>query len=69
MFWDSYAQAKADIQVLDARNVIVAQTTVGRRMAAVLPLPRGYRGSLYVQVTAMGYDGERVVDSTALGPP
>jgi hypothetical protein len=69
VFWDSYAQARADVQVLDSRNVIVAETTVGRRMAALLNLPRGYRGSVYVQVTAIGYDGERVVNSTSLGPP
>jgi len=69
VFWDSYAQAKADVQVLDSRNVIVAETMVGRRMAALLNLPRGYRGSVYVQVTAIGYDGERVVNSTSLGPP
>jgi hypothetical protein len=67
--WDSYAQARAHVQVLDARNVIVAETTVGRRMGALLALPRGYRGSVYVQVTAIGYDGERVVNSTSLGPP
>ena len=67
--WDSYAQARAHVQLLDARNVIVAETTVGRRMGALLPLPRGYRGSVYVQVTAIGYDGERVVNSTSLGPP
>jgi len=69
VYWDSYAQAKADVQVLDSRSVIVAQTTVGRRMAALLSLPRGYRGSVYIQVTAIGYDGERVVNSTSLGPP
>lgn len=69
VFWDSYAQAKADVQVLDSHNVIVAETSVGRRMAALLNLPRGYRGSVYVQVTAIGYDGERVVNSTSLGPP
>jgi hypothetical protein len=69
VFWDSYAQSRADVQVLDSRNVIVAQTSVGRRMAALLNLPRGYRGSVYVQVTAIGYDGERVVNSTSLGPP
>ncbi len=69
VYWDSYAQARADVQVLDARNTIVAETTVGRRMAALLSLPRGYRGGVYVQVTAIGYDGERVVDSTSLGPP
>jgi hypothetical protein len=69
VYWDSYAQAKADVQVLDSHNAIVAETTVGRRMAALLNLPRGYRGSVYVQVTAIGYDGERVVNSTSLGPP
>ena len=69
VYWDSYAQARAQVQLLNERNVIVAQTTVGRRMGAVLGLPRGYRGSVYVQVTAIGYDGERVVNSTSLGPP
>lgn len=69
VYWDSYAQARAEIQLLDARNTLIAQTTVGRRMAAVLSLPRGYRGSVYAQVTAIGYDGERVVNSTSLGPP
>jgi hypothetical protein len=68
VFWDSYAQARAIVQVLDARSTIVAQTTVGRRMAALLPLPRGYRGPVYIQVTAIGYDGERVVNSASLGP-
>ena len=69
VFWDSYAQARAQVQLLDARSVVVAQTTVGRRMAALLSLPRGYRGSVYVQVTAIGYDGERVVNSTSLSAP
>ena len=69
VYWDSYAQAKAEVQLLDSHNVIIAQTTVGRRMAALLSLPRGYRGSVYVQLTAIGYDGERIVNSTSLGPP
>ena len=69
IYWDSYAQARALVQVLDARSTLVAQTAVGRREAALLSLPRGYRGSLYIQVTAIGYDGVRVVGTTSLGPP
>jgi hypothetical protein len=69
VFWDSYAQAGADIQLLDDRNSILAETTVGRRMAALLWVPRGYHGSVFVQVTAIGYNGERVESSTSLGPP
>jgi len=69
VFWDSYAQARAEVQVLDARSALVAQTYVGRREAALLSLPRNYRGSLYIQVTAIGYDGVRVVSTTSLGPP
>ena len=69
VYWDSYAQARAQVQVLDARSTLVASTVVGRREAALLSLPRNYRGSLYIQVTAIGYDGERVVSTTSLGPP
>jgi hypothetical protein len=65
--WDSYAQASANIQLLNDQNTIIAQSTVGRRMGAILPLPRGYRGNVYVQVTAFGYHGERVVSTTLLG--
>lgn len=65
--WDSYAQAGANVQLLNDQNTIIAQTTVGRRMGAILPLPRGYRGNVYVQVTAVGYHGERVVSTTLLG--
>jgi hypothetical protein len=64
--WDSYAQSSADIQVLNASNTLLAETTVGRREASTLWLPRGYRGTLYVQVTAIGYNGERVESSTTL---
>ena len=69
VFWDSYAQTRAQVQVLDQNDTMVAQTVVGRRMAVVLPLPRGYRGGVFIQVTAIGYDGERVVSTTSLGPP
>lgn len=68
VFWDSYAQAHANVQLLDDRSTVIAQTYVGRRMGALLSLPRGYRGSVYVQVTAIGYDGERVVSSAFLSP-
>lgn len=69
VYWDSYAQARAIVQVLDARSTLVASTTVGRREAALLSLPRGFRGSTYIQVTAIGYDGTRVVGTASLGPP
>jgi hypothetical protein len=69
VYWDSYAQARAEIQVLDERSTVLAQSYIGRREAAVLSLPRNYRGSLYIQVTAIGYDGTRVVGTTSLGPP
>lgn len=69
VFWSSYAQARAQVQLLDDRSTLVAQTIVGRREAALLSLPRKYRGSLYIQVTAIGYDGTRVVSTTSLGPP
>jgi hypothetical protein len=69
VYWNSYAQARAEIQLLDDRSTIISQTTVGRREGALLWLPRGYRGSVYVQVTAIGYDGERIVNSASLGPP
>jgi hypothetical protein len=69
VFWSSYAQARAQVQLLDDRSTLVAQTVVGRREAALLSLPRKYRGSLYIQVTAIGYDGTRVVSTTSLGPP
>jgi len=69
VFWSSYAQARAQVQLLDDRSALVAQTVVGRREAALLSLPREYRGSLYIQVTAIGYDGTRVVSTASLGPP
>ena len=69
VFWDSYAQARALVQVLDARSTLVASAVVGRREAALLSLPRNFRGDVYIQVTAIGYDGTRVVGTTSLGPP
>lgn len=69
VFWDSYAQARAQVQVLNQRDVVVAQTTVGRSEAVVLTLPRGYHDGVYIQVTAFGYDGTRIVSTTSLGPP
>jgi hypothetical protein len=67
--WDAYAQAGADVQLLDDQSKILSESTVGRRLAVVLRLPRGYRGDVYVQVTAIGYHGERVVGSMSLGAP
>ncbi|HYK53479.1 MAG TPA: hypothetical protein VEV38_08110 [Candidatus Eremiobacteraceae bacterium] len=69
VYWDSYAQARAEVQVLDERSTVLAQSYIGRREAALLSLPRTYRGALYIQVTAIGYDGTRVVGTTSLGPP
>jgi hypothetical protein len=69
VFWDSYAQASADIQLLNDQNVIVGEARVGRRMGAMVWLPRGYRGNVYIQVTAIGYHGERIVSSTTLSSP
>lgn len=69
IFWNSYAQAHAEIQVLDSRSTLLASTIVGRREAALLSLPRNYRGDLYIEVTAIGYDGTRVLGTTSLGSP
>ena len=66
--WDSYAQVRADVQLLDDHSAILSETQVGRREAAVLMVPRGYRGTLYVQVTAYDFNGERVESSAELPP-
>ena len=62
--WASTAQASADIQLLDSRNVIVAEKRIsGPATAATVLLPPKFRGPVFVAVTAIGYHGERVVQS------
>jgi hypothetical protein len=67
--WTGSAQASATVEVLDFTGKIIASRTVrGDRSAATVRLPRGYHGSVSVQVIANGYHGERVVESAALTP-
>jgi hypothetical protein len=65
--WTGSAQASATVQVLDVGGKIIATRTIrGDRSTAVVRLPRGYRGSVSIQVIAFGYHGERVVQSASL---
>jgi len=67
--WSGAAQASATVQVLDLRGKIIASRSVpGARSTATIRLPRGYHGSVSVQVIANGYHGERAVQSTSLAP-
>jgi hypothetical protein len=65
--WTPTAQASAVVELLDLRGKIIASRSLrGQRAQTTMRLPRGYRGSLYVQVIAFGYHGERVVQSASL---
>ena len=67
--WYSYAQANADVQLTDARGTLIAQGSVrGMRSRLLLPLPRGYHGDVYVQVSVTGFHEERVVQTSSLPP-
>jgi hypothetical protein len=67
--WYSYAQANADVQLTDARGTLIAQGSVrGMRSRLLLPLPRGYHGDVYVQVSVTGFHDERVVQTSSLPP-
>jgi hypothetical protein len=67
--WASYAQAGADVQLTDARGTLIAQGAVrGMRARLLLPLPRGYHGDVYVQVSVTGFHDERVVQTSSLPP-
>ncbi len=62
--WDSTAQAAADVQLLDDRNVIVAERHfTGAATSTTVSLPPRFHGPVFVAVTAIGYHGERVVQS------
>jgi hypothetical protein len=65
--WSGSAQASATVELLDFTGKIIASRTVrGDRSTATVRLPRGYHGSVSVQVIANGYHGERVVQSAYL---
>jgi hypothetical protein len=65
--WTPTAQASAVVQLLDVRGKIIASRSLrGQRSQTTVRLPRGYRGSVFVQVIAFGYHGERVVQSASL---
>jgi len=65
--WTGSAQASATVQLLDVGGKIIATRLIrGDRSTTVVRLPRGYRGSVSVQVIAFGYHGERVVQSASL---
>jgi hypothetical protein len=62
--WDSTAQASADVQLLDSRSVIVAEKHLsGPATSASVTLPPRFHGAIFVDVIAIGYHGERVVQS------
>jgi len=68
--WSGAAQASALVQLVDFDGKVIASRTIrGDSTAAVLRLPRGYHGSVSVDVTAFGYHGERVVQTASLSPP
>ncbi len=68
--WYVQAQDHAVVHVLNERSKIIAQSSIpGNRSHALVNLPRGYHGGVSVEVIAIGYHGERVVQSASLGPP
>jgi hypothetical protein len=67
--WSASSQASANIQVLNDRGAVISTAGVsGPRQNALLYLPRSYHGPIYVQVVSVGYQGERVTQSTSLPP-
>jgi len=69
VIWGASSQASAEVQLSDERGSVISHTTVaGQRQNALLYLPRSYYGSVYVQVVSIGYQGERVTQSTSLPP-
>lgn len=68
--WYGTAQASALVELVDFSGKVIASRSVpGGSTAAMLRLPRGYHGSVSVDVTAFGYHGERVVQTASLSPP
>ena len=68
--WYVDAQARALVHLLNDRSVIIGQASVaGARSHAVIRLPHGYNRGVSVEVIAIGYHGERVVQSAYLAPP
>lgn len=67
--WYVQGQDHALVHVLNDRSVIVAQSSVpGNRSHTIVRLPLGYHGGLSVEVIAIGFHGERVVQSAYLSP-
>lgn len=67
--WTGSAQASAVVELLDFTGKIIASRSVrGNGLAATVRLPPGYHGTVNVQVIALGYHGERVVQSASLTP-
>ena len=67
VFWGASGQASAHIQLNDDRGGLLSQTDVnGTRQNALLYVPRAYHGPVFVQVVSIGYQGERVTQSTSL---
>ncbi len=68
--WSGTAQASALVQLVDFDGKVIASSLVrGGGTSAMLRLPRGYHGPVSVNVTAFGYNGERVVQTASLSPP
>jgi len=69
VIWGASSQASAEVQLSDERGSVISHTTVaGTRQNALLYLPRSYYGSVYIQVVSIGYQGERVTQSSYLPP-
>lgn len=68
--WNISSQSAAVVQLLDDRGKIIGHTSVrGSNNHALVRLPRGYHGPVYVEVIARGFHGERVVQSASLTSP
>ena len=66
--WESSGQVSAQIQLTNARGRLIGQRRVrGDAQSTLLPLPRGYRGPVFIQLVAVGHQGDRVTESTQIG--
>jgi len=67
VYWTSIGQKAAQIQVTSASGRLLSQRSLrGAWQTALLFVPRGFRGTAYVQLVSIGAQGDRVAQSTQL---
>ena len=67
--WLATGQRSALVQLTDRRSRVIASARLrGSQQTVALALPRGFRDTVFAQVTLIGRLGERVVQTTSLPP-